>query len=192
MFYRKLAVVIFSLFLFSCTTTSKVYTDFDRSHNFKEYKTFTWAQNPPVMVAGTYPVSEILKANITSSIKSDLQKKGFKFVGSIDKADFAVLYTIGARDKIKLTKQVETFYVDRGTVGWGGFYYPHLMAQSMERSVPESYTKGSIAVDIFDAKTRQPVWHSTASKKLNSQEIQSSKKSPDEIAATLLASFPPK
>ena len=191
MVIRRSLGLLFTLSVLGCSTQPKVYTDYDIRQSFAEYKAFTWVQNPPMLTEGSYPVPALFQKRMTAAIQSELTQKGFKFVNDVKDADFAVAYTVGARDKIEVRREFESFYIDRDAMGWGGFYYPHLVPMSTVQKVPSTYTKGSIAVDIFDAKSRSPVWHSNASKRLNANDLRKTGENATEVAAALLSGFPP-
>jgi len=50
-------------------------------------------------------------------------------------------------------------------------------------------TDGTLVIDIYDAKTKQPVWHGTATKQVGSKTV--SQEELDQAVAAVLANFPP-
>lgn len=185
-----------ALALSSCASKAKVFSDFDARHNFSQDRTFTWTQDPPMLRAGDYVVSAITQTRMTSAIKSELVSKGYAFVEDQGKADFSVLYTMGARDRIDIIERRNSYYSHRNDWGWGAYYFPYFVyfpfdfdSRTSEFDISR-FTAGTIALDIFDAKTKRPIWHTKSSKRLSEQELNSQAKNADQIAKSLLQHFP--
>jgi hypothetical protein len=106
--------------------------------------------------AGDDVVSVLTESRMTSAIKGELIAKGYTFVKDQADADFSVLYTIGARDRLHIS----------------------------------TYTNGTIAVDMFDVTSKQPIWHAKWSKHLSRKQRQSIGKNAEQIAFLLLKHFP--
>ncbi len=190
----KLAITLVVLTLVSaCSSSGKVFSDFDPNQKFDGYKTFAWASEQPGLVSGNYPVSALEKSKIGSALRSELLERGFAYSDSRDDADFLISFTLGARDKIK--NRLETEYrVDPNAWRWGRMYYPYYyrdVVVPVTTRTTYQFTEGSIAVDIFDAKDKRPVWHSSAFKRLNTKDLAGSENKQRETAKALLAGFPP-
>jgi hypothetical protein len=125
----------------------KVSADTTPGANFATYRTFAFANAQPP--AGMNPVAY---ERIRQGVEQGLAGKGYS---KADPGDLSVIITVGARDKT----EVET---------WGRF----------GRQVDvHQYTEGQLSVDVFDTKTRQPLWHGQATetidpKKLNPQKLE--------------------
>jgi hypothetical protein len=50
------------------------------------------------------------------------------------------------------------------------------------------YTEGQLSVDVFDTKTRQPLWHGQATGTVNPQKLDARKI--DAAAADIMTKFP--
>lgn len=194
----KLSLIVLALFIISgCASKPLVFSDFDATHNFAKDTSFSWVQDPPMLRSGDYPVSAIAETRMTSAIKNTLEVKGYKFVDNLENADFLVAYTMGARDKIELIEQPNRHYPYYVHWGWGHYYFPYFLHFPFDRhsrhyhaKLPRSYTDGTIAIDIFDTQSKQPVWHSKASKRLSLKDLNSSLDNANEIATQLLKDFP--
>ncbi|GAA6137508.1 hypothetical protein NBRC116583_12550 [Arenicella sp. 4NH20-0111] len=196
-FTKLTFVLLFALLGSACSSTPKVFSDFDASNDFSNYKTFSWAdKNSPMISEGSYAVSGLVEQRMTNSIVAELESKGFVFLSGGGEPDFTVMYTMGARDKIRtrIETQTRTYYSDPFAWTWGRHYYPHYYPsrELITTRVPVSYTKGSIAIDIFDGRSRRPVWHTNASKTLSNRELNSTGSDSAETARALLVSFPPR
>ncbi|HZT03472.1 MAG TPA: DUF4136 domain-containing protein [Steroidobacteraceae bacterium] len=53
------------------------------------------------------------------------------------------------------------------------------------------YREGTLAIDMFDAKTHKPVWHGWAKKPLTRRDLEHSDVSIPEAIDAVLATFPP-
>ena len=183
------------LLITGCASTPDVYSDFDPRHDFTAHKTFTWVQQPPMLRAGDYPVSALAESRITEAIKAELMLKGYAYVEDQDEADFSVVYTMGARDKIDIVRRTSPYYSHRNDWGWGAYYFPFFVHFPFGHDPSyyedlDEYTKGTIALDIFDAKTKQPIWHTKATKRLSKKELNAPQNNADAIAKSLLKHFP--
>lgn len=182
------------LLVTGCASTPKVYTDFDPRQDFSSYKTFSWVTSSPVLVAGDYSVSALTKSRMTQAIQDKLVSLGYEFVADPQQADFTFLYTIGARDKIQIDEYpvYRSYYRDRYLNRWGGSYYPYFgpFDDVVYEQKARDYVQGEIAIDIFDGKTRQGVWHAMASKRLSSAELKANGENSNLVVDALFAEFP--
>jgi hypothetical protein len=81
------------------------------------------------------------------------------------KGDMIIAFTIGARDRVDVT--------DWGPVGpyYPGYgrAYPYGWSYHYRDIDVRTVTEGSLAVDIFDARTDRPVWHGIATATIGSK-----------------------
>lgn len=147
------------LALAACASTSAPKFTVDRAPTFNiaSYKTYTWAyaQAPRGMNPVAYD-------RIRASFERNLAARGFSKASG--EGDMIIGFTTGARDKVEVT--------DWGPVGP---YYPgygrgyrYGWAYGYNDVDVRTVTEGSLAVDVFDGKTKTPVWHGIAAKKLPS------------------------
>lgn len=176
-----LAVACATLALAACATL-KVDSDFDRTANFSGYHSFSilarehrGATNPLV----------VQRAH--DAIQAELTAKGFAYVQDASKADVVVNFTIGARERM----EVESYPAPYGgpwgwgRVGWWGYPY-----WGNEVDV-HMYHEGTLAIDVFDAKTHKPVWHGWAKKQLSRADMAQSEAPVRAAVVAVLARFPP-
>jgi len=115
------------------------------------------------------------------SIDAALMQKGFVLAADPTTADFEVDFTIGARERLDLT----TYPADyRRPWGWGRGYY----GDSVD---VRQYREGILAIDIFDARTHQPVWTGRATKAISRTDETNSNVPIRLAASAVLAEFPP-
>lgn len=136
----------------------KVSSDTTPGANFANYQTFVFAN--PLPPAGMNPVTfERMRMGVEQGLTTKGLSKG-------DPGDLSVLITIGAKDK-----------TDIQTWGrWG-------------RQVDvRQYTEGQLSVDVFDTKTKQPLWHGQATESVYSKKIDPAKV--EKAVADVMSRFP--
>ena len=129
-------------------SAQQVKTDYDRSANFGQYKTYSWEQiktQDPLMVD-----------RIKSAVKTTLAAKGFTEVPS--DGDLSLVAMETTRDQ----QTLDTFYNNfGGGWRWGGF--------GDATTTTENYKVGTLVVDLFDTKTKTLVWRGSASDTLSNK-----------------------
>jgi len=144
--------------LSGCKSTPTVSSDVTPGANFAAYQSFAFVN--VVAPAGMDPVAF---ERIQQDVGTALTGKGYSPGAP---GDMSIVLTLGAKDRT----DVQT---------WGRF--------GGQVSVYQ-YTEGKLAVDVFDTKTRQPLWHGQATETIHPEN-------PDPAAintavASVMASFP--
>ncbi len=116
------------------------------------------------ILAAPVDLNPVMKSRIDLAIENTFRAKGYELVDSPDNADFTISYTLGSRDKIRVDSFPTTY---RTGFGWGRGYYGGVSMGS-ETHV-RNYQEGKLAIDIFDVKTKEPVWHGWAVKRISSK-----------------------
>jgi hypothetical protein len=93
-----------------------------------------------------------------------------------------IAYTIGARDKINVNSYPEPY---QGAWHWG---YPNYWS-GVDLN---TYTEGRLAIDIFDGRTREPVWHGVATKRIEASDLRHAEERIQTAVKSILKDFPPK
>ena len=124
------------------------------------YKTYSWA-------FGRAPqgMNPLLYERLRSSFDQALAARGYARVET--GGDMIVGFTVGARDRVETT--------DWGPVGpmytgWGRFPTSSWAFRYRDIDV-RTVTQGSLAFDVFDGRTNQPVWHGFATRDLSSSNV---------------------
>ena len=180
MILRWLLLIAGTGFLFGCASSAKVQTDFNPSADFSNYRSFSFISDKPLLVTAA-GVSPLLQGRLINATRGELASKGYRFVANPEAADFVVSFTMGARDKIKVTSY-PTPYRGYGSWGWGVGYYNDVDVHN--------YTEGTLSIDIFDVKRRNPVWHGWAVKTISTSDRRNPTPVINEIVAAIFTEFP--
>lgn len=157
----------------------------DDSVTFGQYQTFAWIADDPLIMGANaqLPVSPLSKKKIVQAIEGELTKKGFTYVVNPERADIVVSYTVGTREKIDAASYPAGY---RGSWGWHIYGRHYYLSEVQHRS----YTEGTLGVDIFDGKTKQPIWHGWATKTISTSDRENPSSSIQKAVAGIIARFP--
>lgn len=188
-----LTILITVAFLAACATGFKATFDHDPAKDFSGYKTFAWISDHPMKVGATNRIpNPMLEPRIMSAVEEGLSEKGYSMVPDAASADFVLAFTVGSREEIKvdsypsMTAGHAGYVYPRHWRAWGGAYYGY----GTETTVRQ-YTKGMIAMDVFDVAERRPVWHGVASKTINESDREDAAGTIKAAVNAILEGFPP-
>jgi hypothetical protein len=145
-------IAFFALATVACESKPTVSSDVAPTANFRSYETYEWVYRAPP--SGMNPINY---ERIRSAIDGQMAAKGYAVAAG--GADIAVVFTVGSREKVRVT-DMGPYYG-----GWGGYYrggYGYGGGTSVDQ-----YTEGTLAIDVFDAKSKQAVWHGTATQRIS-------------------------
>ena len=167
---------------FSGCETIRVVSDHDPSFSFAGYDSYAWISEHP-MVSSAPGVNPLLEGRIMAAIQASLGAKGMKLAADPAQADFVVAFGVGARDRVSVTSTPYPVGY-RGAWRWGGVYYNDVDVRQ--------YTEGRLAIDIFDANEKRPVFHGYATANISATTDQAKRQQMlREAVAKILAGFPP-
>jgi hypothetical protein len=169
--------------LTACATTIETHVDHDERQAFGAYHTYAWIRDDPLIQAqrSDYVVSPLNRRRVIEAVESELAAKGFSKTTDRGSADFVVAYTIGARDMLEAYSYPEPY---NGGWGWGRRYFGAGVDV-------HTYVQGTLAIDIFDRKSHQPVWHGWAQKRVTESDRKDAAGRIRTAVNKILQSFPP-
>ena len=135
------AVAVGTLLAGPAAFAQDVNTDFDPSANFASYRTYAWT-------AGTPSPNPLGEQRIHAAVDQQLAAKGFSIV-SESPSVFIATHVV--------TKEQQQLNVSG--FGGGPFFGGGIDATARV----QTYTTGTLAVDMYDAKTKQLVWRGVGS-----------------------------
>ncbi len=148
-----LATLVFALFAVSCTTF-KVTADYDKTTDFKSFKTFTLLPWNP---HNDSIVSPFVKERILEALKNEMIKRGYFYVADMKKADLGVNSFVLLQEKSDY-QYYSNYYGSYGYYygnpwAWGGYYgNPYGSVQRVD------YTEGTLIIDVFDTHQKKLIW----------------------------------
>ncbi len=170
---KKVTVLIgLVLFLANALFAQEVKTDYDRAANFSQCKTYSWekVQTPdPLWVD-----------RIKAAVNTVLAAKGWTQAES--GGDISII----AMEINRNHQTLNTFYDDFG----GGWRWRGFGGFGESTTTSETYTVGTLVVDLFDAKTKMLVWRSVSSDML-SDKSDKNIKNLDKGVQKMFQHFPP-
>lgn len=190
MIRHLLLLCVSALVLAACGSTPPI-VDYDSSADFATYKTFAFISDNPVMRSpDSPPASPLLERRLVKITEENLEAKGFRKVDDPEAADFAVGFTTGSRDKIRVNSYPEPYRPYYGGWGWGAPYYGGYAGGGSNVDV-QQYTEGTLAIDIYEVDEHKPVWHGVATKRITDKMRRNPDETLTEVVAELLERFPP-
>jgi Domain of unknown function (DUF4136) len=153
------------------TFAQKVTTDYNKTANFAQYKTFMWIKEPKT-------TNPLMRERVIADVNAALAAKGLQLVTS--NADIC----IAAHNATKEERSLNTFYDGFGG-GWrwgGGF--------GSATTMVDTYEVGTLVVDIFDAKSKDAIWRGTSTKTL-SDNPQKNADNLNKAVEKMFKDFPP-
>ncbi len=173
------ALLIGALFMviYSCSSM-KVVSSYDKEVDFSQYKTIEylgWSEGSEELV------DQVDKDLIVEAVGAELRSRSFERVD--EGADLVVSLFL-----VLNVETVESDYTDhyKGYYGIGNFG-----AASSTPFEEYDYTVGTLIIDVFDAKTKLPVWQGIGTKTVD-DNLESRENSIPKAIAKIMAEFPVK
>ena len=190
----RLAVLLSMLALSACGTAIKSTVDVADKADFAGLNTYAWMtdQLTSELRAVESDLNPLHERRIRVAVEKELERKGYSEAAR-DEADFVLFVRLAVTDQ----QQDRQFYG-----GYGYSYYPSYRHHSgfsryghhsgfgpYGPSVSwRTVTEGNLVVDIFDNRSKEAIWHGSASKRL--AQADDAVELIDQAAAALLESFP--
>lgn len=181
----NLTNLLMLLFITSCSLAAlaqKINVGFDKSADFKQFKSYTWAEP-------TMPTSRpLLYARIIDSVDHELESKG---LARVDKDGDLALIPAGGMEfgmNVAASAPVSQSYSGpppavNATMWTGAAGFSNLMAPY----VPE----GTLALTFVDRSQNKVVWFGTVKEKLDMEQKDKSLEKIDKAISKLLKRYPP-
>ena len=170
--FRALIIFGFLLLLPTILSAQKVTTDFDHNANFSQYKTFMWLREPRMS-------DPLMRQRVIDAVNAQLTAKGLRLV--TDGADLGVVANSSTRQE----QSLQTFYTGFGGWGWRGWN------DGFATTYPETFTVGTLVVDLFDSRTEQVVSRGTSSETIPDKPEKTAEKL-NKAIEKMFKDFPPK
>lgn len=170
----KFLPLLLLLIVASCDTV-QVYSDYDRSIDFKPYKTYAFLKSGIDKVE----ISDLDKKRILHAIDQQLQAKGMT---KSEAPDLLVNIFTKSREEIS----VNQFNAGWG-YGWGYGWNPYMYGG---QTTVSSSTEGTLYIDLIDAKKKELIWQGEGTGTL-SKNMDRKDEIVHDIVTQILAQYPP-
>ena len=170
MTFRKPLTILWSaVALATAALAQHVAVDYDRSVNFKQIKTYSWAK--------LHTADTITDNRVKEAIDQELAAKGWSQLSSGGDVALVVVEQTSVRE------QYESLYNGFGGRRWGG-------GMVDETTTVDDYEVGTLIVSMFDRNSKQLIWRGTASGDV-SDNSQKKIKGLVKVVQKMFKNFPP-
>jgi hypothetical protein len=167
----------------ACGYSIKTATDYNHQVNFSNYHSF-------FVIKGNPSGNSLMDERAQADVESALMSKGWI---EVPQGQGEAVVVVHASTKTKHT--YETLYDGWGGWGWRGGWrrgYGSGFGGGLNSSTTyvNNFKVGTLVVDIFDAQTKQVVWHGTATDAL-SDKAASNAEATQRAIDKMFTTFPP-
>lgn len=174
--------------LTACNTPS-VRHDQDARVNMANYHTFGWEQVKDEAAGGAAFKNPINEKRLRDAVQANLVNQGLQPAAEGATPDSYVTVAIGTRQTI----EVEDRWPGHFGFGWGYYgrrYSGFGTGFNWTTDGLYDYREGRIAVDLYDAKTRQAIWHAAVEQDLSYLTGSKAEQRINDIVAAMFTKFP--
>jgi hypothetical protein len=158
---------------------AKVNFDYDHAVDFASYSTYAWMERDN-SVEGQLPEHLLIRLRrVTEDVLAD---KGFEPAPAPPQTDLLLTYYFSGKEELQINQVAYSPYSPWGYGYWPGFNYGYTEVRS--------YTKGTLVLDIVDARTHKLVWMGVLEKEIQSADPPGQRI--EKSITKLLKNFPPK
>ena len=178
----KLALVgAMAMVLSGCATGPRVYTDADPAVDFAQFKTFAFIEGAGKDAEAQYKT--LSGQRIEDAINQAMVSRGYQL--DIHNPDLLINFHLKTQEKTRSSPPVYMggYYGYRSGmyVGWPGYVEPGYI---------DSYTEGTLSIDLVDRQTRQMVWEGTAIARVTSAVREAPNETVRNAVASIFAKYP--
>lgn len=170
------------LLLGACSQIDSVNVDYDTSVDFDAYRTFAWGPTPETSMEKDSPLMHERTIRI---ITDTFEAGGLELVQ--ENPDIYVTYHTNAREEVRLhtTNTGGGYY---GPYGYDPYWGGMGVGVGTSTTTASTYTKGSLIIDVWDAKTKRAVWRGVAEGTV-SEKPEKQKEQIEEAVQRIAATF---
>jgi len=167
------------LAIVSAAWAQKIKTGYDKSADFSSFKTYAWIQQQPS------PVQPLVATVIVADIEHELSARGLRKVEK--DPDVLVAYWGGADAQSAFAQ------TDPGHLSTGGIPPPNatMWTGSLPATAMPQVVKGTLIVDLVDARKQQLVWRATAQAKLDYEKRSKIYDTVNKVIPKMFERYPP-
>lgn len=177
---KNLLLLVCLLVIAASCSSIKVSSDFDKTAGFASYKTYAFTPE-----ALALPLDDINRNRLVGAVEKELAAKGFT---KSDNPDVLINLTIKTK-----TQQTATATTSGGYGYGAGYRYGYGGGFSTTHIDYDTYTDGTLLVDMIDATKKQLVWQGRGTKTINEDASQQRREENINYAVKqIFVKYPPK
>lgn len=146
---RLLLLILCLGSLLACAPKPVVESSFDKKVNFSTYQSWFWLDGKPALVDALLG-DDMTDQFIRRALAEEFDAKGLQ--AKADAPDLLLKYTTRFQEAVSATP---------GDLGYS--YQWRWVREAFGRGESQSYSKGTLIVDLIDRKTGTPVWQGSIS-----------------------------
>jgi hypothetical protein len=171
------------LILAGCASGPKVRANFDKTVDFTQYKTFSFASPLGTDRAG---YKTIVSQHLTAAVRAELEARGLKLV----EASPQLLVNFNAKLSEKLrTDTVPAPATGMGYYGYRGGYYSAWPMYDSE-TIVTTYTEGTLNIDVVDIAKKQMIWEGVAVGSVSEKDSENLQPAVQRVVAKVFTKYP--
>lgn len=186
---KKIIAAFFILFILASCSSLKVYTDYDKTFDFKEFETFSFY---PWDYKHGYQINDYDKNTILNAIKSEMVNKGYQHMKEGGDMIISIFITVDHKTSYEAYTNHYGGWAGYGG-GWGyyglGYGYGYGPGYSTTTVTERQYTTGTLIIDVFSAFDKKLVWQGIGSREVIQDLDKRDKELPKNVGS-ILAKFP--
>jgi hypothetical protein len=166
------------LMISSCKPSLKVTSEYDKTVDFKRFKTFVLTNSESL----TKAMSQLNHDRVLNAVRSEMKKKGYKE----DSVVADILINVNAVFNVLASASGNNYYE------YGSVYRPYTWGPGISYTNYDvrHYKDGSLIIDIVDASAKKLLWQGTGSREVDTPLKHPDKEIPKAVTA-IMAGFPP-
>ena len=165
---------------FAACSSMKVQTEYDKTTNFRNYRTYAWITQQPGPEQAAAARDPRVREAVIKTIDASLASKGLTKANPDQNPDLLVAVHGWAVNRI----DVQTYGYTYAATPYG--FYPAMARPAVD---VRQYTDGTLLIDLIDAASHQMVWRGSATDSLSPGE--NIAKAAAEAAEKTLKEYPP-
>lgn len=163
-----------------------VRSDYDSRTNLANYRTFSFEQRSEPRSRERAFDNPINEKRLREAVAARLSERGIQPTAEGAAADCIVSVAIGSRSYADNSYPRWSFGIGTGW-GWGrrGYYGNSVLVED-----DILYRENRVSIDLFDAKTREPIWHASTDTDVSGLTGENAQSRIDAAVNAMFAKFP--
>ena len=178
---KLVLVTMMAMALSACASGPRIYTDADPTADFGQFQTFAFVEGAGKDAEAQYKT--LSGQRIEDAINQAMVSRGYAL--DIHNPDLLINFHLKTKEKTRSSPPVYMggYYGYRSGmyVGWPGYVEPGYV---------DSYTEGTLNIDLVNRRTRQMVWEGTAVARVTSAVRDAPNETVRNAVASIFAQYP--